>query len=94
MSKHNLVAKCINVDVGYDIEKQCAKQYLSVGNTYEVEDIYMGQSTSSVTLTGIENGTFSTMTFDFYDDAGNIVNIFNSSKWNPYLHGDDYYLFN
>lgn len=56
---------------------------LIVGKEYAVEEIMMGQSNTSVTLSGIK-GAFSSVGFTFMHD-GKEIDIFGSALINPYI---------
>lgn len=63
--------------------QETAKKYLHVGHEYEVSQIIMGQSYTSVYLSGIDC-VFNSVMFDFYEN-GNDLNIFRDNRFNPYI---------
>lgn len=68
---------------GYNCDIENVKKVgLKVGEKYEVEDLSMGQSNTSVFLKGIE-GCFNSVQFEFEED-GKPINIYKSIKYNPY----------
>lgn len=68
---------------GYEISRRFAAENLEVGKEYEVSDISMGQSHTSVFLVG-KVGCFNSVNFDFYEN-GKEIDIFKSPKYNYYL---------
>lgn len=56
---------------------------IEIGKSYEVEDISMGQSSTSVTLKDIR-GAFNSIYFEFFED-GSPLDIFEDKRFNPYL---------
>lgn len=56
---------------------------LEVGKEYQVTDVYMGQSNTSILLAGFKGG-FNSVQFDFFED-GKPCNIYRSPKYNPYI---------
>lgn len=79
-----LYAKFMHPDSGRECNIEHAKNIgLKVGESYEVEDISMGGSSTSIFLKDIE-GSFNSVQFDFEED-GKPINIFDSPKYNPYL---------
>jgi uncharacterized protein (DUF4213/DUF364 family) len=56
---------------------------LVVGQEYEVEDVSMGQSYTSIFLKGY-TGVFNSVQFDFYEN-GKPHDIFRDSRYNPYM---------
>ena len=80
-----LYAKFMYPDYGHDCDVAFAKKMgLKVGERYEVEDLSMGGSHTSIFLKGI-NGAFNSVQFEFEED-GKQINIFNSPKYNPYYY--------
>ena len=80
-----LYAKFMYPDYGYDCDVEFAKKMgLEVGEKYEVEDLSMGGSHTSIFLKGIKGG-FNSVQFEFEED-GKPINIFNSPKYNPYYY--------
>lgn len=56
---------------------------LEIGTEYDVEDIMMGQSNTSVELAGIK-GAYNSISFKFMHD-GREIDIFRSPLINPYM---------
>lgn len=56
---------------------------LKIGTEYDVEDIMMGQSNTSVGLVGIK-GAYNSISFKFMHD-GREIDIFRSPLINPYM---------
>ena len=56
---------------------------LEIGTEYDVEDIMMGQSNTSVELVGIK-GSYNSISFKFMHD-GREIDIFRSPLINPYM---------
>lgn len=56
---------------------------LEIGTEYDVEDIMMGQSNTSVELVGIK-GAYNSISFKFMHD-GREIDIFRSPLINPYM---------
>ena len=80
-----LYAKFIYPDYGHDCDVEHAiKVGLKVGEKYEVENLSMGGSHTSIYLKDI-NGAFNSVQFEFEED-GKPINIFNSPKYNPYYY--------
>ena len=78
-----LYAKFMHPNSGYDGDVEYAKKIgLKVGEKYEVEDISMGQSHTSVYLKDIK-GVFNSVQFEFYEDK-KPINLCDSPKYNPY----------
>lgn len=70
---------------GSDTNKEYAKSIpLKINERYAVEDIFMGQSNTSITLMDIP-GSFNSIQFEFETSNGNPIDIFKSKKYNPYL---------
>jgi hypothetical protein len=68
----------------YDIAT-AKEQKLEKGKLYEVEDINIGQSTTSIKIKGYEP-TFNSVMFKFYDIDSEPIDIF-KTKYNPYRFG-------
>ena len=80
-----LYAKFMYPDNGYNSDIKSAKEAgLKIGANYEVADIIMGQSHTSIYLQNI-NGSFNAVQFDFEED-GQPVDIYRTTKYNPYLY--------
>lgn len=59
---------------------------LEVGKRYEVEQVLMSQSSTTIHLKNIR-GCFQSVQFDFYEGE-NPVNIYASPKYNPYIRSN------
>ena len=59
---------------------------LEIGTEYDVEDIIMGQSNTSVELVGTK-GTYNSISFKFMPN-GREIDIFRSPLINPYMKFD------
>ena len=78
-----LYAKFMYPDSGHDCDVEFAKKMgLKVGEKYEVEDLSMGGSHTSIFLKDIQ-GVFNSVQFDFEED-GESIDIYDSPKYNPY----------
>ena len=70
-----VLAKCIkNIDPMSSLDTG-----LEIGKYYVVSNINMGQSYTSIT---INDKSFNSVLFEFYDDTLNEIDIY--SKYNPY----------
>lgn len=79
-----LYAKFIYPNYGLDCDKEYAKKMgLKVGERYEVEDISMGGSHTSVYLKDIK-GSFNSVQFEFEEDE-KPIDIYRDPRYNPYL---------
>lgn len=58
-----------------------APHNLVVGSTYEVEEISMGQSYTTITINGKR---YKSVCFEFYE-KGNKINIYRDKRFNPYM---------
>ena len=80
-----LYAKFMYPDNGYDGDVEFAKKTgLEVGEKYEVEDLSMGGSHTSIFLKDV-NCSFNSVQFEFEED-GEPIDIYNSPKYNPYYY--------
>lgn len=80
-----LYARFMYPENGHDCDVEYAKKIgLKVGEKYEVEDLVMGQSHTSIYLKDIE-GVFNSVQFDFEED-GKPIDICDSPKYNPYYY--------
>ena len=80
-----LYAKFMRPDNGYNSDIERAKKAgLIIGEKYEVEDLCMGGSYTSIYLKNIDIG-FNSVQFD-YEEDGQPIDIYESPKYNPYLH--------
>ena len=81
-----LYAICEYIDNGYDSDqKQLSKYNIKVGDRFEVEEINMGQSSTSIYLEGFEE-SFNSVHFRFEDEDGNRINIYDNPRYNPYYY--------
>lgn len=88
-----LLDEKIIVSETYDIKAKCIKESdedchwsehdLDVGNLYEVEDIQMGQSHTSIYLKDKER-SYNSVIFEFYEDNKQI-DIYKDERFNPYI---------
>ena len=79
-----LYAKFMHPNYGLDCDKEYAKKMgLKVNERYEVEDISMGGSYTSVYLKDIK-GSFNSVQFEFEED-GKPIDIYRDPRYNPYL---------
>lgn len=78
-----LQAKYTKPNAEYDGDQKMCRENLTLGESYEVTYVSMGQSHTNIYLKGIE-GCFNTVNFDFYED-GKPINIFRDPRYNPYL---------
>lgn len=82
MSKLNLKAVLVNKNCGYPHDIEDIAPY-RVGAVFEVENISMGQSSSTVKLK--DTGWFNSIHFEYYTDDGVPVNIYRDPRFNPYI---------
>lgn len=78
-----VIAKVKTFEAGYDSQKEKMKELFELNQELEVDDIDMGQSSTSIYLKGYDR-SFNSVFFDFYED-GKELNIFNDERFNPYL---------
>lgn len=78
-----LQAKYTKPNIGYDWDKEMCQKNLTLGESYEVNHISMGQSHTYIFLEEID-GCFNSVNFEFYED-GKPINIFKDPRYNPYL---------
>lgn len=76
--KYNIAAVYKYPDTGYR-----PAQNLIVGNAYKVTGIYMGSSSTTITLYGFQN-EFNSVQFDFFED-GKPLDIYSDARFNPWL---------
>ena len=67
-----------------DDQEQIKNLNFKVGDKFEVENISMGQSYTSLTLKEFPKQSFNSSNFSFEED-GKKLNIFNDKRFNPYL---------
>lgn len=81
-----LYAICVCVDNGWPFDQEILKKNnIKIGDKFEVEDVSMGQSNTSIILKGFKDD-FNSVHFSFEDEYGNVVNIYDDPRYNPYLH--------
>lgn len=81
-----LYAICVCVDNGWSIDQEILKKNnIKIGDKFEVEDVSMGQFNTSITLKGFKN-VFNSVHFRFEDEYGNVVNIYDDPRYNPYYY--------
>lgn len=78
-----LYAKVTSPDSGYDSDKERIKR-LNFSKLYEVKDILMGQSSTTIHLCGDDEG-YNSVQFTFYDEKMQEVNIYATKEFNPYI---------
>lgn len=79
-----LYAKFMYPDNGREYDKKYVKEVgLKVGERYEVEDVDMGQSSTSIYLKDIK-GSFNSVHFEF-EENGKPIDIYDDPRYNPYL---------
>lgn len=79
-----LYAKFMYPNNGYDYDVNYSRNVgLKIGEKYEVSELDMGQSHTSVCLKGIQ-GCFNSVQFEF-EESNEPVDIYNTPKYNPYL---------
>ncbi len=77
-------AKYLHTDCGYNHEKEYIEKSLTLGESYPIRSINMGQSNTSVYLEGFKVG-FNSVFFDFFED-GQEINIYRDARFNPYMN--------
>ena len=81
-----LYAICVCVDNGWSIDQEILKKNnIKIGDKFEVEDVFMGQSNTSIILKGFKD-KFNSVHFRFEDEYGNVVNIYDDPRYNPYYY--------
>lgn len=81
-----LYAICVCVDNGWSIDQEILKKNnIKIGDKFEVEDVSMGQSNTSIILKGFKDD-FNSVHFRFEDEYGNVVNIYDDPIYNPYYY--------
>lgn len=79
-----LYAKFIHANNGWIGDRERAKRAgLKVGEKYEIEFVSVGRSYTSVYLKNID-GFFNSVLFDFEEEDGTPVNIYNEPKYSLY----------
>ncbi|MBQ8319446.1 MAG: hypothetical protein IJX81_01040 [Clostridia bacterium] len=89
ISAPQLYAKYCHENNGRESDKERNKRYLILGNMYKVENVEMGQSSTSISLRGIK-GSFNSVSFNFFvmiDGEYKEHDIYKDKKYNPYLRG-------
>lgn len=81
-----LYAICDDLSCGFSHDQEyLIKNNFKIGDKFEVEDINMGQSYTSVFLKGYPY-CFNSVNFRFEDENGNDIDIFNDPRYNPYFY--------
>lgn len=81
-----LYAICVCVDNGWPFDQEILKKNnIKIGDKFEVEDVSMGQSNTSIILKGFKDD-FNFVHFRFEDEYGNVVNIYDDPRYNPYYY--------
>ena len=82
-----IYAVCKTLKAGYPTERErFQKSGIRIGDKFEVVEISMGQSYTSVWLKGYENDVpFNSVFFNFVDEEGCDYDIFSDPEFNPYL---------
>ena len=81
-----LYAICVCVDNGWPFDQEILKKNnIKIGDKFEVEDVFMGQSNTSIILKGFKDN-FNSVHFRFEDEYGNVVNIYDDPRYNPYYY--------
>ena len=81
-----LYAICVYVDNGWPFDQEILKKNnIKIGDKFEVEDVSMGQSNTSIILKGFKDD-FNSVHFRFEDEYGNVVNIYDDPRYNPYYY--------
>ena len=71
---------------GYDCEEEMVKSLgFKVGDKFEVEDIDMGGSSTSIHLKDFPNQPFNSVFFEF-EENGKELDIYDDTRFNPYLN--------
>lgn len=65
---------------GYDPDKEAVKALGVIGEKFEVEHVSVGRSMSSFHIVGQPN-SFNTVNFNFVDEDGNDVNIYDNKDY-------------
>lgn len=81
-----LYAICVCVDNGRPFDQEILKKNnIKIGDKFEVEDVSMGQSNTSIILKGFDN-VFNSVHFRFEDEYGDEIDIYNDPRYNPYYY--------
>lgn len=80
----SLIAVVKTLNAGHDFERQKMIDLgFKVGDCISVNNINIGQSSTSIYLEGFE-GSFNSIFFNFKED-GKDINIYSDKRYNPYL---------
>ena len=80
-----LYAICVCVDNGWPFDQEILKKNnIKIGDKFEVEDVSMGQSNTSITLKGFKD-IFNSVHFKLEDEYGDEIDIYHDPRYNPYL---------
>ena len=77
-------AKYVHEDYGNEYSQKKCKDYLTLNCEYEVESVWMGQSSTTIGLKDFQNVPFNSVHFIFIED-GKEINIYKDSRYNMYL---------
>lgn len=81
----DLFAKVVTLEGGYSSdEKKIRRSGYQIGDMFEVESIDMGQSYTTIYDAKDGNG-YNSVYFEFYDEYGVEVDIYNDPLYNPYI---------
>lgn len=84
-----LYAKFMHPNNGWENDVKRAKEAeLKVGERYKVDWISMGGFCTSIFLMDFKNAHFNSVQFDFEEEDGTPVDIYNDSRYNPYMCED------
>ena len=80
----SVIAIVTTLAAGYDSQKaQMIKHGFKVGDRIPVDDIYVGQSSTSIILEGY-SGSFNSVFFEFEENGGEL-DIYGDRRFNPYI---------
>ena len=83
--KSKLYAKFLHPNNGYQYDKdKCKEQSLELNERYEVLNVSMGQSHTSIVIKN-KQYSFNSVNFEFEDEDGNDWDIYSDPNFNPYL---------
>ena len=79
-----LKAKYIHEDYGNDFSQKNCKEHLKLNCEYEVESVWMGQSSTTIGLKDFQKIPFNSVHFIFIED-GKEIDIYEDPSYNLYL---------
>ena len=82
-----LYAKYTKPNAGYNCDKETNQKYLILNQRYEVSDVSMGQSHTTIHLKDFPKVAFNSISFEFYHDD-ELIDLVDFPEYNPY-----YYIF-